>query len=91
MAECVLTCSSILPCPYTILLLLLLLLLQDAQFRNYTAARWQQLRAPGGNLTNEWFSGQIAGLKQLLQEPAARNYQKYVHAAAVAKATTLAH
>jgi cell division inhibitor SulA len=55
---------------------MLQLLLQDPAFRNYTAARWQQLRAPGGNLTNEWFSGQVEGLKQLLQEPAARNYQK---------------
>jgi hypothetical protein len=55
---------------------LLLLLLQDPLFRNYTAVRWQQLRAPGGNLTDEYFVGQIAALKQLLQEPAARNYQR---------------
>jgi cell division inhibitor SulA len=55
---------------------LVLLLLQDPLFRKYTAARWQQLRAPGGSLTDEWFVGQIAGLKQVLQEPAARNYQR---------------
>ncbi|KAF6264711.1 coth protein-domain-containing protein [Scenedesmus sp. NREL 46B-D3] len=53
---------------------------QDPLFRNYTAARWQQLRAPGGNLTNEWFAGQIAELKQLLHEPASRNYQRWSNA-----------
>jgi predicted phage tail protein len=53
-----------------------LLVLQDPQFRNYTAARWQQLRAPGGNLTDAWLVGQIQGLKQLLQEASARNYQR---------------